>query len=76
MTRYKKHMQHIHNQATASSIEMAVTLLLDDISEYLIKSGVKPDSRLIKEIKEFNKYEYNPNVKMQSWGRKSGVTDI
>lgn len=69
-------MQHIHNQATASSIEMAVVLLLDDISEYLIKSGVKPDSRLIKEIKEFNTYEYNPKVKMQSWGRKSGVTDI
>lgn len=60
MTRYEKHMQHIHNKATAMSIEMAVELLIDDIVECLIKSGVKHDASLLKDIRKLSHYQYNP----------------
>lgn len=76
MTRYQKHMQHIHNQATASSIEMAVTLLLEDISDFLINSGVKPGCKLIEDIKSFNKYDYDAHSQLKAYGRKSGITGI
>lgn len=59
MTRYQLHMQLIHNQATALSIEMAVTVFTEDVLEYLIKSGVKADSKIIQDLRNLSKYEYN-----------------
>ena len=59
MTRYKKHMQQVHNQATATSIEMAVCLLVEDI----INNGVKADARLLKDLRELSKYEYKQTIK-------------
>lgn len=51
-------MQHVHNAATANSIEMAVVHLMDDIQECLIKSGVKPGSKLLKDLRKLSEYEY------------------
>lgn len=58
MTRYQKHMQQIHNQATAQSIESAVRLLTEDIIDFLIKAGVRQHSALLKDIRNLSKYEY------------------
>ena len=69
-------MQHIHNQATATSIEMAVNCLLQDICEFLVKSGVKAESKLINDIKQFKDYDYDAQTQIRAWGRKSGITDI
>lgn len=63
MTRYKKHMQQVHNQATATSIEMAVCLLVEDIIDHLINNGVKADARLLKDLRELSKYEYKQTIK-------------
>lgn len=62
MTRYQKHMQHIHNAAQAMAIENAVMLLTEDIVDYLIKGGVKPGAPLLKEVRDLCKYEYNPKI--------------
>lgn len=58
MTHYTKYMQHIHNQAIASAIEMAVLCVTEDILELLIKTGVKPHAELLKKIRSLQKYEY------------------
>lgn len=58
MTRYKKHMQKVHNQATATSIEMAVCLLIEDVIEHLVNNGVKEGAPLLKEIRKIAKYQY------------------
>lgn len=58
MARYQKHMQQIHNQATAQSIESAVQLLTEDIIDFLIKAGVQPGGMLLKDIRNLSKYEY------------------
>lgn len=64
MTRYKKHMQNVHNQATATSIEMAVCLLIEDVIDHLVNNGVKPDASLLKNIRNLSKYEYKTNIKV------------
>lgn len=66
MTRYQKHMQHIHNQGTANAIEAAVMCITEDIADYLIKCGVHADSKLIKEVRTFKDYVYNPNTKRKT----------
>lgn len=58
MDRYKKFMQKIHNVGTASAIEMAALLLTEDILDHLIKTGVKEDSKLLKDIRSLQSYEY------------------
>lgn len=58
MTRYQKYMQSIHSVATASAVEMGVMLIIEDVLDHLIKSGVKPDSNLIKEIRSLKEYTY------------------
>lgn len=63
MNRYQKHMQHVHNQATAISIEMAVCVLIEDIIEHLINSGVIADSEMVKNVRELSKYEYKQTIK-------------
>lgn len=63
MTRYKKHMQNVHNQATATSIEMAVCLLIEDVIDHLVNNGVKVDAPLLKTIRNLSKYEYKVNIK-------------
>lgn len=76
MTRYQKHMQHIHNQATARSIETAVQLVLEDVAEFLIKTGVKPGSKLIKDVKSFHQYEYNPRKHFKELGNNAGIKNL
>lgn len=76
MTRYQKHMQRIHDVSTATTIEAAVMLLTEDIADYLVKSGVKPDSRLIKEIRTFKDYEYNPKGHIKSLGNHAGINKL
>lgn len=76
MTRYQTHMQHIHNQATAQSIEQAARLLLEDVADFLIKSGVKAESQLIKDVKAFDQYEYNPKKHFKKAGNKAGVNKL
>lgn len=49
---------HVHNSGTANSIEMAIVHLMDDIQEYLIKSGVKPGCKILKDIRKLSEYEY------------------
>lgn len=61
MTRYQKHMQHIHNIAAAMNIENAVMLLMEDIIDHLIASGMKPDCSMVKEIRNLGKYTYEPH---------------
>lgn len=56
--RYQQHMQHIHNQATASAIEVAAFCLMEDVVELLIKTGVKPEGTLLTKIRELQRYEY------------------
>jgi hypothetical protein len=58
MNRYKKHMQKVHNVGTATSIEMAVLLIIEDVVDHLIKTGVKADSKLLKDIRGLQSYEY------------------
>lgn len=58
MDRYKKHMQKVHNIGTATSIEMAVLLIMEDVVDHLIKTGVKEDSKLLKDIRDLQSYEY------------------
>jgi len=60
MTRYQKHMQHVHNIGQAMTIENAVMLVIEDVIEHLIKNGVKQDAPLLKQIRALGKYEYNP----------------
>jgi hypothetical protein len=60
MTRYQKHMQHIHNIGAAMSIESAVYLVVDDIVDLLVKSGIKADSELIKNVRKCGTYTYDP----------------
>lgn len=60
MTRYQKHMQHVHNIGQATAIENAVMLLMEDVIDFLVKSGVKQDAPILKEIRNLSKYEYNP----------------
>jgi hypothetical protein len=63
MTRYQKHMQQVHNYATAQAIEMAVKKLIIDIREHLIKTGVKAGSPLLDKISMLQEYEYKPEIK-------------
>lgn len=58
MTHYQHYMQQIHNQGTAMNIELAVSCLTQDVIDYLIQTGVKPGSPLLKKIKDLQKYEY------------------
>lgn len=60
MTRYQKHMQHVHNVGQAMAIENAVILLTEDIVDFLVKSGIKQGAPLLRQIRELIKYEYNP----------------
>jgi hypothetical protein len=60
MTRYQKHMQHIHNIGQAMAIENAVMLLTEDIVDFLVKSGIKEGAPILKDIRALSKYEYNP----------------
>lgn len=59
MTRYKKYMQRIHNQAIASDIEAAISFFTQDVLELLVNTGVRHNSELISKIKDLQKYEYN-----------------
>lgn len=59
MTRYAKHMQQIHNQATASAIEQAIVFFTEDAVELLINMGVRNNSPLINKVKDLKKYTYN-----------------
>lgn len=76
MTKYQAHMQRIHNQATANSIEQATRLLLEDVADFLIKTGVRADSQLIKDVKAFDKYEYNPKKHFKKTGNRAGINDL
>lgn len=60
MTRYQKYMQEIHSVSTAYAIELGALLLTEDILDYLIKSGIKADSKIIKDVRNIKKYEYKP----------------
>lgn len=59
LTRYESHMQLVHNQATAMSIELAILLFTEDILDVLIKTGVKENSALINKVRALKKYNYN-----------------
>lgn len=76
MTRYQRHMQHVHDQATALSIEQATRLLLEDVADFLVKSGVKAESQLIKDVKAFDKYEYNPKKHFKKAGNKADINKL
>lgn len=56
-------MQHIHNIGAAMSIENAVVLVVEDIVDHLVVSGIKPDSKLIKSVRKLGKYTYKPENK-------------
>lgn len=58
MTRYAKYMQHIHDIGTANTIENAVSFVIEDIIDYLKKTGVKPESNLLNEIRKIGTYAY------------------
>lgn len=57
--RYENYMNHIHDRAIAMRIENGVFNLVQDIADYLIKSGIKEDSQIIKDILNSHFYEYN-----------------
>lgn len=62
MTRYQKYMQKIHSVGTASAVEMGVMLIIEDVLDHLIKSGVKADSPIIKEIRSLREYTYTTHA--------------
>lgn len=63
ITRYQRHMQHIHNISAAMSIEGAVNLVVEDIIDHLVAHGIKPDSELIKSVRKLGQYTYKPENK-------------
>lgn len=58
MTRYQKYMQEIHSVSTAYAIELGAMLIIEDVLDHLIKTGVKADSPLIKQIRSLREYTY------------------